>query len=87
MVDERIGQVGQRVDLEIAKCKVVTGWYNEFGITYVYKLVTADNHVCTWKTSKGIDVDRVKKIRATVKGHSEYKGTKQTELTRCSVIG
>ena len=86
MVDEWIGQVGQRVDLEIAKCKIATSWYNEFGITYVYKLVTTDNHVCTWKTSKGIDIDQVRKIRATVKGHNEYKGCKETELTRCKVV-
>lgn len=51
------------------------------------KLTKIDNQVCTWKTTKGIDAEKVKKIRATVKRHSEYKGTKQTELTRCSVIG
>lgn len=36
---------------------------------------------------QAIGAEKAKKIRATVKRYSEYKGTKQTELTRCSVIG
>lgn len=84
---EWIGQEGKRVELDIASCKVVTSWYNDYGLVNPYQFITTDNQVCPWKTTKGIDVEKIKKIRATIKGHNEYKGTKQTELTRCSVIG
>ena len=40
-----------------------------------------------WKTQKGIDgeVCDLFKVKGTVKEHSEYRGEKQTTLTRCKV--
>lgn len=38
-----------------------------------------------WKTSKCLYVEDVTEITGTVKEHGEYRGEKQTELTRCKV--
>ena len=48
--------------------------------------IGADGNVYTWKTGKYIDdtVDEMS-ITGTVKAHTEFRGIKQTELTRCRV--
>ena len=57
----------------------------EFGYTYIYKMIGEDGNVYTWKTSKVIDEDEEVLIIGTIKNHNEYRGIKQTELTRCRV--
>ena len=60
-----------------------------FRVTFVdLDSVTVDENgnVYTWKTSGGIycdeSIDEVE-LKGTVKAHNEYRGVKQTELTRC----
>ena len=49
-------------------------------------MVDKDGNIYTWKTSGGIYcngyADEVE-LKATVKAHNEFRGAKQTELTRC----
>lgn len=70
--------------------------------TCIYKMEDSEGNVFVWKTSSllGMDkedsrgncfLDTVKrgdtaKIKATVKEHSEYKGTEQTVLSRVKVV-
>ncbi len=91
---EYVGNPGDRVDVEgIHDWRCLTSWETQYGTTYVYKFVALDGTVYTWKTGKdGDDIERMlgddlKKshIRGTVKGHKEYRGIKQTELTRCKI--
>lgn len=79
-----IGNVGDRVDVEVTSCECVTSWDTDFGVTRIYKIVDTNGNVYTWKTSKWLE-DEVTKIKGTVKEHKEYRGVKQTELTRCKV--
>lgn len=79
---EWVGEVGDRVTVEMAEWKCVTGWETQWGYVGIYRIVSVDGNVFTWKTSGYIDEkDRV--LTGTVKAHNEYRGTKQTELTRC----
>ena len=39
-----------------------------------------------WSTSKNIDTEKVTQITGTVKDHKEYKGLKQTWMTRCTTL-
>lgn len=48
------------------------------------KKMTRIQNVFTWKTSTWVE-DGVQTIKGTVKAHNEFRGTKQTELTRCKV--
>jgi hypothetical protein len=87
---EHFGEVGNRYkDVDIQSVTLLTYWENQFGNTYIYKIVTADNFVLTWKTGNGLylyDNEKFSKITFTVKAHSEYRGQNQTEITRAKVL-
>lgn len=81
-----MGKVGERVSFKIADCVKVTSWETQWGITSVYKIVDEGGRVATWKTSAWIDdKDIGKTIKGTIKELKEYRGVKQTELTRCKI--
>ena len=72
--------------MKIQSVKCVTSWETDFGITRIYKLIGADGNVYTWKTGKYLDdTTNEMSITGTVKAHTEFRGIKQTELTRCRV--
>ena len=87
---EHYGVVGNRYkDIEVKSVNLVTSWEGQFGYTYIYKIVTADDFVLTWKTSNYLYLENNEKfsfITFTVKAHSEYRGQNQTEVTRCKVL-
>jgi len=90
---EYVGQVGKRIDLDIADMKLVTSWETQWGMTWLYKFTDTDGNVLVWFASKPLervnedgvyeDVTEVSHIRATVKEHNERDGVKQTIITRC----
>ena len=83
------GEVGKRYkDKVISDVTLITTWETQWGVTYIYKITLEDGSVLTWKTSNGLYLDKNEefdKISFTVKEHKEYKGEKQTEVTRCKV--
>lgn len=81
-----VGEVGKRVEVKVAGIVCVTGWETQWGYTKVYKITGEDGNIYTWKTSNWVDEDEVKSIKGTVKAHNDFRGTKQTELTRCKCI-
>lgn len=81
---EWVGEVGKRISIEIEQVALLTSWETMYGITCVWKIVGKDGNVYTWKTGNDIP-EEATKITGTVKEHKEYRGVKQTELTRCRV--
>lgn len=83
------GNVGERYkDKVIHSVNLITTWETQWGVTHVYKIVLEDGTILTWKTSNGLyleDKQEFDKITFTIKEHKEYKGEKQTEVTRCKV--
>lgn len=79
-----VGKVGERITVEVTSFKLLTSWENNWGFTRLYKIVDATGNVYVWKTSNNIEEDVVK-IVGTIKAHNEFRGVKQTELTRCKV--
>ena len=82
---EYIGQVGDKVDLEVTHIR--TGSYDtQFGVTWVHSFTDEDGNVLVWKTGShsSFKSDKIH-IKGTIKEHSEYNGVKQTVLTRCKV--
>lgn len=89
-VSNHVGSVGARIQINVQSVKCLTSWENTFGYypttTYLYKIVDQEGNVFTWKTSNFIDEENLPKtIKGTVKEHSEFRGVKQTVLTRCKV--
>lgn len=87
---EHFGEIGIRYkDMNVLYTNCLACWDNGFnGITYIHKIVLEDGTVLIWKTGNSIthyDNEVVDKITFTVKGHNEYKGQKQTEITRCKI--
>lgn len=74
--------------------------YNAYNTTnnYLHKFEDAEGQVLVWKTQKPMQIEKadgkmnvinrgeVIRIKATIKGESEYKGQNQINLTRCSVL-
>ena len=83
---EYLGEVKERLrDLEVTLTDVRSfdGFY---GTTFIYTFAYNEN-VLVWMTSscKDIEVGEKLLLTGTVKEHSEYKGVKQTKLSRCIV--
>ena len=89
-----IGEIGKKVNAKIVDISVLYSWEKSFNgynytTTFFYRLVSEEGNILTWSTARKLDRDDilVKKpiISGTVKAHNEYKGVKQTELTRCKI--
>lgn len=85
-----VGSVGDRIQISVQFVKCLTSWENTFGYypttTYLYKIVDQEGNVFTWKTSTFLDEENLPQmITGTVKEHSEFRGVKQTALTRCKI--
>ena len=79
---EYVGNIGDRITVNIKSVKLVTSWETIYGMTFIWKITGEDGNVYIWKTGNSIG-DDCKSIKGTVKDHKEYRGVKQTELTRC----
>jgi len=88
---EFVGNIGDRIDVEIESVKCLTSWESCFDgyhhtTTYIWKIVGKDENVYIWKTSAFIDCDKPPvRIKGTVKEHKVYRDVKQTVLTRCKM--
>lgn len=83
---EYIGEVKDKVTCSVKEFKTLTWWENQWGVTFLYEFITEEGNILIWKTSKCIDDEaEITSISGTVKAHNEFRGAKQTELTRCKV--
>jgi len=60
-----------------------------YGATTIVSFATADGHVGKWFASGSPDVEigETYRVKGTVKKHDDWKGQKQTLLSRCAVVG
>lgn len=85
-MSEHVGSIGARISLIIVEHSCITSWETQWGPTFVYKFVGADGNVYTWKTSKFLGDNLAGySLTGTVKEHTEFRGVKQTDLTRCKL--
>lgn len=83
-----IGNVGERLDIDISSVECITSYPTIYGITRIYRFETVSGDILIWKTSNFIEhTDKIKKIKATIKAHNEYKDEKQTEISRVKIVG
>jgi hypothetical protein len=87
---EYIGEIGDKVELELTFKDYFTfeTHYSYYGeLNFIYKFADADGNTIVWKTSKALELEQGEtyKVKGTIKEHNEYKGDKQTVLTRCKV--
>lgn len=82
---EYFGKVKERMTIE---AEVIGVNYIEsfYGMTSLYTLRVGKN-IAKWFASNNIlEVGETYTLKATVKDHDEFRGTKQTILTRCAIV-
>ena len=98
---EFFGEVGTKFEKELTFDKCF-GFEGAYGFQYIHIFKDDENHVFKWSTSNGTyhcwcntngregycEYETGKKylIKGTIKAHNEYKGVKQTVITRCEVL-
>lgn len=85
--NEYVGKEGDRITFVVKKVRIIMelgkySYYSDY--SYLIELIDEKGHTYLWSTSK--DVEEGDTVKATVKGYSEYKGVKQTIITRGTVI-
>ena len=75
-----IGKVGDKISFR-SKVECLYSAMSSYGMFRIYKMFQGENEI-VWKTTKYLDTDLEYDFTATIKGHEEYKGVKQTEVTR-----
>lgn len=88
-VDDYLGNVGDKVEFVIQQCDVLwksdNSSYSYYAKpSYMYKIVTTTGNVVMWSTSA--DLEEGMKIRATIKQLKEFRGEKETIVTRGKII-
>lgn len=81
-----MGKVGEKVTFKIADFRVIASWDGRFGQTTVYKFVDENGHEATWKTGNYVGERCIGgTVTGFIKELKEWRGIRQTELTRCRV--
>jgi len=85
---EYVGEVGKRMDLKLKISRPSYGFDSMYGYMSIMFLADENGNQFTWKTATPIEGEPGDwfDVKATVKNHEEYKGTKQTVLTRVKVV-
>lgn len=82
-----VGTVGDRKDFALTFVREAR-FETEWGITSVCTFTDDNGNVFVWKTQGIVDFkpDTAYTLKGTIKEHKEYRGVKQTVITRCKVV-
>lgn len=78
-----IKSVGEKIKF-VARPTQIYSMETQWGYSYLYRFILDGNELI-WKTGTWLDTDIEYEVSGTIKSHNEYRGKKQTELTRCRV--
>jgi hypothetical protein len=90
-ISEHVGELKERLDLTLTvlhRFDTEIDAYKGYGSQILRTHIMKDEHgnAFVWKTTtKKLAEDMTYSVRGTVKEHGEFKGVKQTVLTRCKV--
>lgn len=84
-VSNHIGTIGKRDIFELRVNKIIT-CSTKFGYSYLNSMEDKDGNVVIWFSSQNVlEEGKEYFVKGTVKEHKEFKGIKQTILSRCVV--
>jgi hypothetical protein len=99
--NEYFGEVGDKFEKEFVFEKII-GFEGYYGYTYLLFFRDEEGRVYKWSSSNGsyegfstesarygtcdYEVGKKYTLKGSIKDHSEYKGIKQTVITRCKVL-
>lgn len=80
-----LGEVDKKLTVE-ATCAHIHAYETGYGVSLIISFVTDSGEMLIWKTSSGDAVQGTRyTVAGKVKAHDEYRGRKQTVLTRCKL--
>jgi hypothetical protein len=84
---QHVGIVGQRTDFNGLKVVMIRKTEGAYGVTSVVKFNDEAGNVVVWFATGVPDIDEgdTVSIKATVKAHDEFRGVRQTVVTRSKV--
>lgn len=87
LISNHVGSIKERKIFDLV-LKHDYDFMGHYGMSYKYIFEDANGNIMVWGTSNKQDFVRGQKysIKGTIKDHSEFKGTKQTILSRCEVL-
>jgi hypothetical protein len=81
-----IGNVGDMVNVVVTVSGIYDG-ESDWGEYFFHRFIDDNGNCIVWRsTAKRLEVGATYELRGKIKEHGEFKGTKQTQLTRCRVI-
>ena len=83
---EYLGSEGDKVSLEVTYSHSAE-FESEFGTKHIYSFKDDNGNQIIWKSTTYIEQDYGTRfiLSGTIKAHNEYRGIKQTILTRCKL--
>lgn len=82
-----IGNVKERREFKGVTIEHVFDSEGQYGWTHFHVMTDAGGNCLTWRSStRRLDPGSTVDLKGTIKDHTEYRGTKQTVLTRCAVM-
>lgn len=83
---DHVGTVGEKININ-ATLQFSRTFNGNYGVTTLYRFRDDAGNILTWFSSRSLDLDdgAEYQIAGRVKKHDDYKGTKQTVLTRCKI--
>ena len=90
MDSEFVGEVGKKVEVRvnyICHHRYKTHYTYHGEVHYIYKFKDENGNILIWNTSSYPEIEEGESyiLRGTVKEHKEYKGDKETILSRCKI--
>ena len=80
-----VGNIGDRIDVEIESGRLVTTFDTMYGVTYLFEFVDTCGNILKWFASCDCAYEGKTHLKGTVKAHEVYQGNNETVLTRCKV--
>lgn len=82
---EYVGAVGKRSDFALTLA-AVHSFEGQFGVSHLHRFLDGSGNVVVWKTgTELLEIGEEYAVKGTVKAHEEYRGIRQTVLSRCKV--
>lgn len=83
-----VGEVGDRLRNLSVVVRNIAGFDSPFGYKWIYTFEDEEGNRYSWftTTQKGVSINMTVSLSGTIKAHSEYKGVKTTQLTRCRLV-
>lgn len=83
---QHVGTVSKRQVFKGLVLEAVISIDTDFGGLHIHRFVDESGNVLVWKTgTTKLEEGYTYSVKGTVKEHGDYKGCKQTLLTRCAV--